>query len=61
VVLVAVAVWGMAITLFGVLDERAFPLALLLLAVANGADAVRAPSSAARSCSWGSRTSSGAG
>ena len=39
-VLVAVAVWGMAITLFGVLDERAFALALVLLAVANGADAV---------------------
>ncbi|MDP9321909.1 MAG: MFS transporter [Chloroflexota bacterium] len=39
-VLVAVAVWGIAITLFGVLDERAFALALVLLAVANGADAV---------------------
>jgi MFS family permease len=37
-VLVAVAVWGVAITSFGVLDERAFALALL--AVANGADAV---------------------
>jgi MFS family permease len=39
-VLVAVAVWGVAITSFGVLDERAFALALVLLAVANGADAV---------------------
>jgi len=39
-VLVAVGVWGIAIALFGVLDERAFALALLLLAIANGADAV---------------------
>jgi MFS family permease len=39
-VLVAVAVWGLAIALFGVLDERWFGLALVLLAVANGADAV---------------------
>jgi MFS family permease len=39
-VLVAVAVWGLSIALFGVLDERWFGVALLLLAVANGADAV---------------------
>jgi predicted MFS family arabinose efflux permease len=39
-VLIAVAVWGVAIALFGVLDERWFGLALVLLAVANGADAV---------------------
>jgi MFS family permease len=39
-VLIAVAVWGLAIALFGVLDERWFGLALVLLAVANGADAV---------------------
>jgi MFS family permease len=39
-VLVAVAVWGLSIALFGVLDERWFVLALVLLAVANGADAV---------------------
>jgi len=39
-VLVAVSVWGIAIVLFGLLDERAFVLALVLLAVANGADAV---------------------
>lgn len=39
-VLVAVSVWGLAIALFGVLDERAFGLALVLLAIANGADAV---------------------
>jgi MFS family permease len=39
-VLIAVAVWGLAIALFGVLDERWFVLALVLLAIANGADAV---------------------
>jgi MFS family permease len=39
-VLVAVAVWGLSIVLFGVLDERFFVLALVLLAIANGADAV---------------------
>jgi MFS family permease len=39
-VLIAVAVWGVAVALFGVLDERWFGLALVLLAVANGADAV---------------------
>jgi len=39
-VLIAVAIWGLAIALFGVLDERAFLLALLLLAIAAGADAV---------------------
>ena len=39
-VLIAVSVWGLAIALFGVLDERAFALALVLLAIANGADAV---------------------
>ncbi len=39
-VLIAVAVWGLSIALFGVLDERWFVLALVLLAIANGADAV---------------------
>jgi hypothetical protein len=39
-VLIAVAVWGMSIVLFGVLDEHWFLLALVLLAIANGADAV---------------------
>ena len=39
-VLVAVAVWGLSIAVFGVLDERWFLLALLMLAIANGADAV---------------------
>lgn len=39
-VLVAVAVWGVSIALFGILDERWFLLALALLAIANGADAV---------------------
>ncbi|HSW95105.1 MAG TPA: MFS transporter [Patescibacteria group bacterium] len=39
-VLVAVAVWGLSIALFGVLDERWFVIALVLLALANGADAV---------------------
>jgi len=39
-VLVAVAVWGLSIVLFGVLDERLFGLALVLLAIANGADTV---------------------
>jgi MFS family permease len=39
-VLIAVAVWGVSIALFGVLDERWFLLALVLLAIANGADAV---------------------
>lgn len=39
-VLVAVAVWGLSIALFGILDERWFVLALALLAIANGADAV---------------------
>ena len=39
-VLIAVAVWGLAIAVFGLLDERAFLLALVLLAIANGADAV---------------------
>jgi MFS family permease len=37
---VAVAVWGLAIAAFGVLDERAFGLALLLLGVAAAADTV---------------------
>ena len=40
-VLIAVAAWGLAIALFGVLDERAFVLALALLAIAAAADAVR--------------------
>ena len=39
-ILVAVAMWGFAIALFGVLDERAFVLALVLLAIANAADVV---------------------
>lgn len=39
-VLVAVMVWGLAIVGFGILDERWFALALVLLAIANGADAV---------------------
>lgn len=39
-ILIAVAVWGVAIAAFGVLDERLFPLALVLLAVANAADIV---------------------
>ena len=39
-VLIAVSVWGLAIALFGLLDERAFAVALVLLAIANGADAV---------------------
>ena len=39
-VLIAVAVWGLAIAVFGILDERWFLLALILLAIANGADAV---------------------
>jgi len=39
-VLVAVAVWGLSIAAFGVLDERWFLLALLLLAIANAADTV---------------------
>jgi MFS family permease len=39
-ILIAVAVWGLAIAAFGVLDERLFPLALVLLAVANAADIV---------------------
>ncbi|HEV2249994.1 MAG TPA: MFS transporter [Candidatus Limnocylindria bacterium] len=39
-VLVAVAVWGLSIAVFGVLDERWFVPALALLAIANGADAV---------------------
>jgi len=39
-VLVAVAVWGLSIALFGILDAGWFVLALILLAVANGADAV---------------------
>ena len=39
-VLIAVSVWGLAIALFGGLDERGFALGLLLLAIANGADAV---------------------
>jgi MFS family permease len=39
-VLIAVIVWGLSIALFGVLDERWFVLALVLLAIANGADTV---------------------
>jgi predicted MFS family arabinose efflux permease len=39
-ILVAVAVWGVAIAIFGVLDGRAFVLALVLLAIANAADVV---------------------
>ncbi|HEX9496745.1 MAG TPA: MFS transporter [Candidatus Limnocylindria bacterium] len=39
-VLIAVTVWGLAIAAFGVLDEGMFPLALVLLAIANGADVV---------------------
>ncbi len=39
-ILAAVAVWGIAIALFGVLEERTFILALALLAIANAADAV---------------------
>lgn len=37
---VAVAIWGAAIASFGVLDEAAFGLALVLLAVAAAADTV---------------------
>jgi MFS family permease len=37
---VAVAVWGLAIAVFGFLDERAFGLALVLLGVAAAADTV---------------------
>jgi len=39
-ILAAVAVWGVAIAVFGFLDERAFVLALALLAIANAADVV---------------------
>jgi MFS family permease len=39
-ILIAVTAWGLAITAFGVLDDRMFPLALVLLAIANGADIV---------------------
>ncbi|MEA2662077.1 MAG: hypothetical protein QOH08_1649, partial [Chloroflexota bacterium] len=39
-ILVAVAVWGLAIVTFGLLDARAFALALVLLAIANAADVV---------------------
>jgi MFS family permease len=39
-VLVAVTVWGLSIALFGILDAGWFVLALILLAIANGADAV---------------------
>lgn len=39
-VLIAVAVWGTSIAMFGILDERWFALGLVLLAIANGADAV---------------------
>ena len=39
-ILIAVAVWGLAIVGFGILDERAFGLALLLLAIAAAADTV---------------------
>ena len=39
-ILIAVTVWGAAITLFGVLDERMFALACVLLAVAAAADIV---------------------
>jgi MFS family permease len=39
-VLIAVTVWGLAIASFGVLGEGWFLLALVLLAIANGADAV---------------------
>ena len=39
-VLIAVAVWGLSIAVFGVLDARFFVLALVLLAIANGADTV---------------------
>lgn len=39
-VLVAVVVWGLAIALFGVLDQPWFVLALVLLAIANAADVV---------------------
>jgi MFS family permease len=39
-VLIAVAIWGAAIAVFGILDERWFLLALALLALADGADTV---------------------
>lgn len=39
-VLVAVAIWGTAIAIFGTLDARWFLLALALLAIADGADTV---------------------
>jgi MFS family permease len=39
-ILVSVAVWGLAVAIFGVLDERSFALALALLAIANAADIV---------------------
>ena len=40
IILIAVAVWGVSIAVFGFLDGRWFVLALVLLAIANGADAV---------------------
>ena len=39
-VLIAVTVWGVAITAFGFLDDRTFGVACVLLAVAAGADTV---------------------
>jgi predicted MFS family arabinose efflux permease len=39
-ILGAVTVWGVAVALFGVLDERMFGLACVLLAIAAGADIV---------------------
>ena len=41
-VIVAVAIWGVAITLFGLLPGSAFPLALLMLAFAGAADVISA-------------------
>jgi MFS family permease len=39
-ILMAVAIWGVSIAWFGILDEHAFVLALVLLAIANAADVV---------------------
>ena len=39
-ILVSVAVWGLAIAGFGILDDRAFGVALVLLAIAAAADTV---------------------
>ena len=39
-ILAAVAVWGVAITVFGILDERMFVFGCLLLGIASGADIV---------------------